>query len=143
MEGIALKRAIYDSIYALDIIFTAPAAYAQWSNMPAAVTEFLGVTCHRTTFNLANADRARIIARVGATAPVANAKLKIQYSIDDANFSDLCSVTMPATANLTNIGVWSTIPPAAKKEVYLRLVGIDGDGAIDPTFGRISLQIRS
>jgi polyphosphate kinase 2 (PPK2 family) len=109
--------------------------------MPAALTEFRGVLNTRTRLDLTTATQSRVIARVGA-APAANAKIKIQYSTDDSTWYDLCSVTMPATANLTNVGPWTNVPADAKADVFLRVVGIDGNGTADPTFGLITLGVK-
>jgi len=117
------------------------AALSAWTNMPAALTEFRAVLNTRTKIDLTAATQSRVIARVGV-APVANAKIKVQYSTDESVWVDLCSVTMPATANKTNVGSWTNVPAGAKADVFLRLVGIDGDGAADPTFGLITLGVK-
>ncbi len=109
--------------------------------MPLAVTEFLGLAIQRTKADLSVASQARVTVRVGV-APVANAKIKIQYSTNESAWSDLCSVTMPATANTTNVGAWAAVPTQAKADVFLRLVGIDGNGTADPSFGLITLQVK-
>lgn len=117
------------------------ASATAWSNMPAALTEFPVAGTLRLKADLTNASQSRLIVRV-ATAPAANAKIKVQYSADEAAWSDLCSVTMPATGNKTNVGDWTDVPAGAKADTFLRLVGIDGDGVTDPTFGNITLQAK-
>jgi len=117
------------------------AALTAWTNMPAAETEFRAVLNTRTKIDLTSANNSRVIVRIG-TAPVANAKIKVQYSTDDTNFSDLCSVTMPATANKTNVGDWTAVPGGAKQDVFVRVVGVDGNGSADPTFGLITLGVN-
>ena len=117
------------------------AALTAWTNMPAALTEFRAILNTRTKLDLTSATQSRITVRVGV-APVVNAKIKVQYSTDETTWVDLCSVTMPATANKTNVGVWTAVPAGAKADVFIRLVGIDGDGAADPTFGLITLQVK-
>jgi regulation of enolase protein 1 (concanavalin A-like superfamily) len=109
--------------------------------MPAAVTEFLGLAIQRTKADLSVATQSRVTVRVGVV-PYANAKIKVQYSTDESAWVDLCSVTMPATANKTNIGTWTDIPSGAKADVFLRLVGIDGNGVADPSFGLITIQVK-
>jgi hypothetical protein len=116
-------------------------ALVAWTNMPAALTEFLGLTTTRTKIDLTSATQSRVIVRNGV-APVANAKIKVQYSTDGTNFSDLCSVTMPATANNTNVGSWTAVPEGAKADTFLRVVGIDGNGVADPSFGLITLGVK-
>lgn len=117
------------------------AALTAWTNMPAVLTEFRAILNTRTKLDLTNATYSRITVRVGV-APAANAKIKVQYSADETTWYDFCSVTMPATANLTNVGAWTAVNAGAKADVFIRLVGIDGNGAADPTFGLITLQIK-
>lgn len=117
------------------------AALTVWTNMPAALTEFRAILNTRTKLDLTSATNSRVTVRVGV-APVANAKIKVQYSTDQTTWIDLCSVTMPATADTTNVGVWTAVPAGAKADVFIRLVGIDGNGTADPTFGLITLQVK-
>ena len=117
------------------------AALTAWTNMPAAETEFRNVLNTRTKLDLTTATQSRVIARVGV-APAANAKIKVQYSTDESTWVDLCSVTMPATANKTNVGTWTAVPAGAKADVFLRVVGVDGNGTADPSFGLISLGVK-
>lgn len=117
------------------------AALSAWTNMPAALTEFRSILNTRTKLDLTSSTQSRVIARVGV-APVANAKIKVQYSTDESNWVDLCSVTMPATANKTNVGDWTDVPGGAKADVFLRLVGIGGNSTADPTFGLITLGVK-
>lgn len=125
----------------ITIPLIAPTALALWTNMPAALTEFLGQTTQRTKIDLTTATQSRITVRIGV-APVANAKIKVQYSTDESTWVDLCSVTLPATASKTNIGDWTAVPAGAKADVFLRLAGIDGNGVADPSFGLITLQVK-
>ena len=117
------------------------AALTAWTNMPVAETEFRAILNTRTKIDLTTATESRVTVRVGA-APAANAKIKIQYSTDESVWVDLCSVTMPATANKTNVGVWTAVPTGAKADVFIRVVGIDGNGTADPSFGLITLQVK-
>ena len=117
------------------------AALTAWTNMPAAETEFRNVLNTRTKIDLTTATQSRVIARVGV-APVANAKIKVQYSTDEVTWTDLCSVTMPATANKTNVGDWTNVPAGAKADVFLRVAGVDGNGQADPSFGLITLGVK-
>ena len=119
----------------------APYSFNAWTNMPAAETEFRGIAHIRTKVDLTNASQSRVTVRIG-NAPIANAKIKVQYSTDESTWVDLCSVTMPATAFTTNIGAWTDAPAGAKADVFLRIVGIDGDGVVDPSFGLITLQVK-
>ncbi len=139
IQGIQGEPGVAPAPYTLSLI--APTAFIAWTNMPATLTEFLGLAIQRTKADLSMASESRVTVRNGV-APYANAKIKVQYSTDESAWIDLCSVTMPATANKTNIGNWIAIPSGAKADVFIRLVGIDGNGTADPTFGLITLQVK-
>jgi hypothetical protein len=113
-----------------------------WTNMPVALTEFMGDAYARTEVDLTSAAQSRVTVRIRATAPKANAKIIIQYSTDESAWTNLCSVTMPATANKTNVGTWTDVPAGAKADVFIRIAGQDGDGVIDPNFSLITLQVK-
>ena len=117
------------------------AAAQVWTNMPAALTEFRALTIYRMKADLTNASSVRLVARQ-EVAGSANAQLRVQYALTEAGtWTDLCSV---AVGLLTGVkaGAWSALPAAAKADVFLRLVGISGDGVADPSFGAIYLQAR-
>lgn len=123
-------------------VFHAIGSTEAWTDMPLALTEFLGsANGTRTYANLADFKQSRIIVRIG-NAPAANAKLRCQYATDEATWNTLCSVTMPATASTTNVGPWTNIPSGALTDTYLRIVGLDGDGVVDPSFGFFYVEFR-
>jgi hypothetical protein len=69
--------------------------------------------------------------------------LNYKYSTNEAAWTDLCSVTLGTGTNATVKGDWTNIPAAVQNsDVVIRLVGVNGDGVADPTFGLITLQIR-
>lgn len=112
-----------------------------WTNMPAAETEFLADTgYHRSFFPFQNVNQIKmVIARVGG-AGAAGAKIKLQYSLDNITFVDLISLDVATTG--VKSSSWTNVPMVARTDVYLRLVGIDGDGVADPTFGNIILILK-
>ena len=112
-----------------------------WFNMPAALTEFDSISHTRTKLDLTGAVDSRVVVRKGAAA-VATAKIKVQYSSDESTWADLCEVSLSITVDVTHVGAWTVVPSGAKADVFVRIVGIDGDGAADPTFGLITLQVR-
>jgi len=115
-----------------------------WTNMPAALTEFREVTVQRTKVDLTNYKSARLIVNVD-TAGFAGASLRLQYSLNEADWSYLDGATGP-DCDISATGVeestWVTLEAAAKDDVYLRLVGINGDGIEDPKFGSITAQFK-
>lgn len=128
----------------LPVVMLASANY-QWANMPAALTEFGGANfgC-RTLADLTLYTEFRLLAPV-ATVGSANAQIRAQYSTDGASWSYLDGTTNPVVAiNTTGfkITAWQSLTDTARAEVYLRLVGISGNGTADPRFGIITLQFR-
>jgi len=117
----------------------------RWSNMPNAVTEFLGQARHRTKIDLSNANEARIEVNVANPDAVpATAEFRLQYSTDQTTWNYLDGATGPGTAiNTTGLHVspYISIVNGAKADVYIRLVGINGNGR-DPEFGKVDLQVR-
>lgn len=117
---------------------------ATWTAQPAALTELLGVTTARRKFDLRRYTQARVVAYVD-TAGAAGAKLRAQYSTDESAWAYLDGATGPSVAvDATGVEVsaWVDLEAAARADVFLRLVGIDGDGAADPVFGTLALQFR-
>ncbi|OGN99183.1 MAG: hypothetical protein A2Y89_03125 [Chloroflexi bacterium RBG_13_51_18] len=111
-----------------------------WTNMPAAETEFAATYSTRTAIDVKHARLARLVTRLNAAA-AANAKLKLQYAVTEGGtYTDLCSVILGATTGV-KVGGWTDVPAAAQKDVFIRVVGIDGDGVADPTFILINLQL--
>jgi parallel beta-helix repeat protein len=130
-------------IHNVTIMSTATAA--TWTDMPAALTEFLGVTRHRVSYDLRRALQVRLMVNV-ATAGAADAKLRAQYSKDGgATWSYLDGATGPEVAIGTTglkVSSWAYLPTGAMAEVLLRVVGLDGDGVADPAFNNLILQFR-
>jgi hypothetical protein len=118
------------------------ASFQTWTDMPADETEFLGASFRRLWLNLKGL-QCRLTVRIGETAAASGAALKIQYSTNEATWTDLCSVTLGTGTYVTVKGDWTNIPAAIQNtDVVIRLVGINGDNQADPAFGLITLQIR-
>ena len=114
--------------------------------MPAAETEFLGVARHRTKIDLSNANEARLEVNVANPDLVpANAEFRLQYSTDQTTWNYLDGATGPSV-NVSSAGLevspYVSIVNGAKSDVYIRLVGVNGDGTHDPEFGKVDLQVR-
>ncbi|HET8670221.1 MAG TPA: hypothetical protein VFM05_06205, partial [Candidatus Saccharimonadales bacterium] len=123
-------------------------AASQWVDMPNAETElFIGTgfsqPSSRVRFDLSDATEARFIANV-ATAANSTAELRVQYSTDQSSWSYLDGSTGPSNVVGTvgtKVSSWVTVASGAKSDVYLRVVGVNGNLS-DPRFGLIQLQIR-
>ncbi len=117
---------------------------AQWPNQPAAVTEIFGATFNRTRFTLTNATQTRLHVNVQAVG-AAGAQLCAQYSTDQVAWSYLDGSAGPCTgiATLTvRSSAWMNLAAAAKADVYLRVVGDDGNGSADPAFGNVAIEVK-
>jgi hypothetical protein len=121
------------------VFFITDAAAQAWTNQPAALTEFRGLTVFRQYANLETVSRIRLIARV-ETAGAPGSELRLQYSTDGNTWNYLSGTDSPkvsiAAVGLIQ-GAEVTIAAAARKAVQLRLVGINGNGTADPAFGTI------
>lgn len=115
-----------------------------WTNQPAGLTEFKGTEETYTRLDLTNANEVRLTAWL-STAGSANAKIRGQYSTDLSTWNYLDGGTGPSininTTGVVNSG-WVDLAAAAKADVYLRIVGIDGNNNADPDFGAVTLQFR-
>ena len=115
-----------------------------WSSQPSADTELLGLTRFRNKFDLTDFNQFRLVARVDV-AGVAGADIRAQYSTDESTWNNLDGVNGPELA-IDAIGTkdtaWTALPAGAKADVFLRIMGKDGDGVTNPDLGTIAIQIR-
>lgn len=116
-----------------------------WTDQSAALTEFAGATDRRQQVPLANAVDARVVAFVTG-AGAAGAELRVQYSTDAgatwAYLDGIDGAKVGIGATGVRIGAWVNLAAAAKADVLVRLVGINGDAAADPAFSVVALQVR-
>lgn len=113
-----------------------------WSNMPAAIAEFINNTGNRAVVNLYSARRVRLIINV-MVAGFSTAELRVQYSEDQSNWFYLDGIDGPKMSiNVASIKIspWVDIAQQAKKEVFLRVVGINGNGIVDPAFRNVLVE---
>lgn len=131
----------------LDVAFAAPiggGADREWTNMPAAATEFRGVSLHRRKIDLTNATQARLGASVDQTGHT-TAKLYLEYSTDNVTFAALG--TSEVGVDISSVGdkvsaAWVDLAAGAKADVWLRVVGSGGNGTADPRFGLLYASFR-
>ena len=112
----------------------------EWTNQPAALTELFGTTINRTKINLTAVTSVTFVVNV-QVAGVAGAALRVQYSTDEAIWNYLDGAAGPSVAiDVTGVEVATvSLVAGAKADVFLRVVGINGDAAADPAFGSIAL----
>lgn len=116
-----------------------------WTNMPAAETEYVSPNAgytYRLKVDLTNASSARLSTFIG-TNGFAGSKLKLQYSTDQAAWVDTgAEVALDAGATTLSVGSYASIPAGAKADVFLRIVGIAGNGIVDPSFSHLVIYFK-
>jgi hypothetical protein len=127
----------------VDMTFNA--ATVTWTDQPAGVTEFLGLNDRRRRFDGTRFTQARLIANVevvGATG----AKLRAEFATTDGGaYGALDGATGPEVlidAAGTIVSAWVNLASGAKADVFLRIIGVGGDGAADPQIGLVALQYQ-
>lgn len=107
-----------------------------YTNLGAGPTE--SSTADRALIDLTGRTNARVHAHVSVAFGTGN--LKVQYSTDGTNFSDL-------TTGLSNTGTGlrtsasAAIPAGAKQLVILRIVAFGGNGTEDPVANGVTVEI--
>lgn len=114
--------------------------------MPAAETELAGVAVLRAAENLTEATWARLQANVVIIPGFAGSILYPQYSKDNGvswkNLASGSTLQVSIDSAGFKISSWARIVNDAKADVLLRIVGRGGNGALDPAFSAIRLQVR-
>lgn len=124
------------------------AAYSSqvWTSIPAALTEFNANTQGRIKYDLSPFSQARLVVKMMSTQGPTGSELRAQYSTDESSWSYLDNSAGPAasitTPNVTTAGSWVGIVAAARADVWLRVIGINGDGATSPSFGNFYIEVR-
>jgi hypothetical protein len=116
-----------------------------WTNQPSALTEFNANTFRRLKFELTNATQARLVVDMAIAGAAVPAKLRAQYSTDQTTWNYLDGSAGPSVdINATGVRTssWVTLAAGAKADVFLRLVGLSGDGVADPQFSLVQLQAK-
>ena len=111
-----------------------------WTNMPLAAQELLNVVHRRIKLDLTNVAQVRFACRV-STVGVAAAVLYLEYSTDESVWNRL-TANIAINTTGTKVTAWENIPAGAKADVVVRIMGSGGDGAADPIFGLMALQVR-
>lgn len=129
----------------IPLVYDNPVAAVTWASMPAALTEFPTVPRTRTKVDLSNVTQARMTT-VCIGAGVAGSELRVQYSLDQSSWDYLDGVSGPVISlNNTNalvVSAWVNIVAAARADVFLRLVGINGNGSTGPTMNAVGVQFK-
>jgi hypothetical protein len=111
-----------------------------WTNMPAADTELAGATSSRFRVDLTGYTEYRWMVNVNV-AGVAGADLRVQYSTDDVSYTNLSSEIDIGSLG-RKITAWAALPAGARADVWLRIMGKQGNGTADPNLSQLRLQVR-
>jgi len=103
------------------------------TNGAAAEHEFnVTVTVSRLFASMYGVKRWRFVYRVAVAGP-AGYQVKVQWSLDETNWTDLSSGYLAADAIGIVTTSWETLPIAARgTDVFFRMVAINGNGVADP-----------
>jgi hypothetical protein len=118
---------------------------ATWTDQPAAPTELFGQTSGRVKADLTSAGQARLLVNVTQAGAPTPAAIRVQYSTNQTTWNYLDGGAAPSVSiNTTGLKIspWTNLAPGAQADVFLRVVGVSGDGSADPAFGAIILQVK-
>lgn len=125
----------------LSIPFLGPGSATVWTDQPAIKTEFRSTTVLRTKVDLTTFSQIKLIGRVTVQG-FAGSVLGIDYSTDEAAWTTLATEIAIDSVGTKDSG-WINLPAAARvNDIFLRIYGTGGDGAVDPAFGVITARVR-
>ena len=114
--------------------------------MPAALTEFNGLTIYRTKYDLTNASQARIVISFPTKTIVPVSPIfAVQYSTNNGTtWAYLDGVSGPSAGYGPGVqaGAFVAITALAKADVQLRVVASGGDGATTVPIGIVEVQVK-
>lgn len=109
-----------------------------WTNMPLTTTTWLGTAGATSDAHyigdFTEVTQGRLFTVMGAAAASTSASLQVHFSLDGAtNWQTMLSTTIGNSTGIKDSG-WTSLPTGSKQFVYIRLIGLNGDGATDPRF---------
>jgi hypothetical protein len=122
-----------------------------WSNMPSTLQFFDSSSAYVTQIDLTYYNQVRLIVNKQGTAGATGSKLLVRYqATTGAPFTESSylaigtsevSVAVDTTNNILTTS-WIDLASGAKSDVWVALMGIDGDTTADPVFGNIYAEFR-
>jgi hypothetical protein len=122
-----------------------------WSNMPSTLQFFDSSSAYVTQIDLTYYNQVRLIVNKQGTAGATGSKLLVRYqATTGAPFTESSylaigtsevSVAVDTTNNIL-VTSWIDLASGAKSDVWVALMGIDGDTTADPVFGNIYAEFR-
>lgn len=152
MDADGLMR-IYSSpgsARSLSVTLVLSAGSTAWANMPGAATLMYGNAATVRAVDLSAYTQCRLtVSQFNAAASPAH--LRLRYSASAAgsagSYSAIsaseCEVALGTSAGMHYLDSgWETLDAGAIGEVYIAVVGVDGDGAADPAFLAVTAEFR-
>jgi hypothetical protein len=122
-----------------------------WSNMPNTLQFFDSSSAYVTQIDLTSYNQVRLIVNKQGTAGATGSKLLVRYQVTTgAPFTESSylaigtsevSLAVDTTNNILTTS-WIDLASGAKSDVWVALMGIDGDTTADPVFGNIYAEFR-
>lgn len=121
---------------------------ATYTNMPSGAAEIAAGTTgrYRSKFDFTNFTSIRCVASVSVVGAT-NAGFYLEYSTDQSAWTTLGAGSGGDIARIgdaigASVSDWITIPAGMKADVWIRGMGVAGDGAADPVVGRVGFQVK-
>jgi hypothetical protein len=116
-----------------------------WTNMPAALTEFLGSPNWRAGCSMKKVEQVRLVVNV-LTVGQAGALLAARWSTGGA-FAFFDTVASGPQVTIATAGFrvspWTNVPIAARMDgVAIQVIGQGGNAVLDPAFGQVLIEGR-
>jgi len=122
-----------------------------WLAMPSALSFFDSSTGFVTQADLTAYNQVRLIVNKQATAGAGSSKIILRYQaisgspFTASSYSDIGTSEVSVSVNVTNtilVTSWINMAAGAKDDVWLTILGINGDDTISPQFGNIYAEFR-
>jgi hypothetical protein len=122
-----------------------------WLAMPSALSFFDSSTAYVTQADLSAYNQVRLIVNKQGTAGAGSSKIILRYQATSgapftaSSYSDIGTSEVSVNVNVTNdilIDGWVDMVSGAKDDVWLAILGVDGDDTTSPVFGNIYAEFR-
>ena len=122
-----------------------------WSNMPNTLQFFDSSSAYVTQIDLTAYNQVRLIVNKQGTAGATGSKLLLRYQatsgapFTESSYSAIGTSEVSVAVDTTNnilTSSWTNLASGAIGDVWVALMGIDGDTTADPVFGNIYAEFR-
>jgi hypothetical protein len=122
-----------------------------WSNMPSTLQFFDSSSAYVTQIDLTYYNQVRLIVNKQGTAGATGSKLLVRYQattgapFTESSYLAIGTSEVSLAVDTTNnilVTSWIDLASGAKSDVWVALMGIDGDTTADPVFGNIYAEFR-